>query len=732
MMASRYYFILILISIHGLVSAQIKLIYYDSVPVINNGLILENPWAGGMNCPQFSAMDLDGDGIKDLITFERNFFGATKTFLNHGSEGQVDYRYAPEYQSRFPLLRNWMLLRDYNCDGKEDIFSSVPAGISVYKNVTEPGHKPSFTLTTPLLQTIGLDGQTSLYVSPPDIPAIVDVDNDGDLDILSFEILGNTVEYHKNLSLENFGDCSQLDFELRNSCWGYFSEDGSDNSVSLFDTCELNVSNPEKNAKHAGSSILALDLNGSGAKDLIIGDLTFNNLVQLTNGGTPTSSGMIDYDTAFPPNTTPVKLTVFPASYYLDVDNDSKKDLLVAPNNPNASENTDNIWFYKNIGDNTIPEFEFQQSNFLQEGMIDCGEHSYAVFFDENNDGLDDIIVGNFGYFISSGVYSSQLLLLRNTGSLDNPSFEVITKDYQQLSLLGLNGMYPAFGDMDNDGDLDMFTGDEDGAIHYFRNDGGAGNPPTFTLSEPNYKDIDVGQSAKPQVIDVNHDGKPDLLLGERSGTINFFQNSGTPENPEFTTEPTSDFFGGIDVMIPCCTGYSTPFMVPDSSGNFLMYVGSEHGTIYLFNDIENNLDGNFNLVDSLYLNAININVFGADINNDGKLEMLGGEEAGGVRLLTYGLPEGMGLDKLKENSLSVEVFPNPAYKSVNLRINDIKKLKTIHVSITNSYGQCIEEFTYTNSIGNETIDLHRLNPGIYFLRVMLGSRSNIVKLVVQ
>ncbi len=116
-----------------------------------------------------------------------------------------------------------------------------------------------------------------------------------------------------------------------------------------------------------------------------------------------------------------------------------------------------------------------------------------------------------------------------------------------------------AFGDMDNDGDKDMITGDEDGNLHYFRNDGGAGNPADFTISQPNYKGIDIGESAKPQIIDVNRDGLPDLLVGERSGTINYFENIGTPQSADFSASPNNDFFGEIDVMAECCTGFSAP-----------------------------------------------------------------------------------------------------------------------------------------------------------------------------
>jgi len=534
--------------------------------------------------------------------------------------------------------------------------------------------------------------------------------------------------------MENHGNCDFLEFELKNACWGYFSEDGTNNTVTLYDTCENNVPDPEKSGKHAGSTILAIDLTGNGVKDLVLGDITYQNMVMLTNGGTTTSSGIVASDTAFPSNTTPVNLTVFPAGYYIDVDNDNRKDLLVSPNNPNTSENKNNIWFYTNEGSQNIPDFIYQQSDFLQGEMVDAGERSYPVFFDENADGQFDIVIGNFGYFISSGNYSSRLMLLRNTGTPDAPSFEVLTDDYQDLSVLGFNGIYPSFGDIDNDGDKDMITGDEEGNLHYFRNDAGAGNPADFNLTQPNYKGIDIGQSAKPQIVDVNRDGLPDLLVGERSGTVNYFENIGTLENADFNSEPTNDFFGFIDVMPECCTGYSSPFIVEDSTGNYMLYVGSEQGNIYLFNDIENNLAGVFNLVDSLYLSAINVNVSGADLNNDERLEMVFGEYGGGLGLLKYGTPQGLGLSHHTIDNLVIWIFPNPAINKAIITVNDknMKRQKSISVNILNSLGQIIENHTFVNSSGSEYIDLNAYKEGIYFVRVSTESGSGTVKLIVK
>ena len=53
---------------------------------------------------------------------------------------------------------------------------------------------------------------SNLYISSIDIPAFVDIDGDGDIDVLTFNIGGQQVEYHKNTSMENYGIPDSLEF----------------------------------------------------------------------------------------------------------------------------------------------------------------------------------------------------------------------------------------------------------------------------------------------------------------------------------------------------------------------------------------------------------------------------------------------------------------------------------------------------------------------------------------
>ena len=83
---------------------------------VGDGVELANPWAGGLNAPQWSKADLDNDGKEDLYAFDRNG-DSHLTFLNIGAAGEAKYRYAPELAANFPPSRFFVLLRDFNHEG---------------------------------------------------------------------------------------------------------------------------------------------------------------------------------------------------------------------------------------------------------------------------------------------------------------------------------------------------------------------------------------------------------------------------------------------------------------------------------------------------------------------------------------------------------------------------------------------------------------------------------------
>ncbi len=722
--------IILLFSLTGnFIHAQLSFTRDTSIHVIENGKLLKMPWAGGQNFCQFSDIDLNFDGKKDLFVFDRSG-NKFSTYLNNGTPNTADYSYSDQYTNKFPFLQSWAILLDYNCDGKEDIFTyaSPIAGIKVWRN-TSSGGNLQFTLEKNYIKSNYNPTVTNLFISQVDIPAIEDVDGDGDMDVLTYDFNGTTVEFHRNLSVENGYGCDSLIFQLdAGGCWGHFSENASNCSINLNQSCRMSFPHEspplyEVENAHSGSCSLCLDMDADGDKDLIVGDVSCCKLTLLTNGGNAASANMTAYDDSFPSNTKFVQQTVFPCGYFLDVNNDGKRDLLVCPNQPNISFNQKSIWYYQNTNTDNAPVFSYVKNDFLQDEMIDVGEGASPFLFDYTGDGIADLLIANSVLikdtdscitFGTSNVYA-----YKNTGTITSPFFTLDTTDFAGLSsqLPSVNNLYLTFGDLDNDGDQDMMIGDYNGQLFYFTNTAGAGSPCNFELTQSAYPDdggtpIDVGSNATPQLIDVDRDGLLDMIIGERGGNLNYYKNSGTASSPQFTW--MTDSFGKVNVKYLANYGYSVPFMF-DYNGSYNLLAGSYYGGIFHYNNIDGNLAGSFTLLDSAYQkikegerSTVTMN----DINGDYILDMIVGNYRGGVSCWK-------GYDSLLTNILiqhsfsGLSIYPNPSSGEINIQ-NTADKIQNIEVYDVLENKVLIQSFN-SNSC---RLDLSEFESGVYFLKI--------------
>lgn len=752
MRSKRFYFVPVLLSFLFLFSpqyadSQFGFEYNDSIVVMRNSKPLELAWAGGLNYTQVSDFDYDFDGDMDLLLFDRSKDNIRVLIQENGMSGKY-YRLAYNAKNKFPDdVKYRATMVDYDLDGRKDLFTYGIGGIKVYRNTGDAINGLQWQLAKDLVYTEYPGGPANLYVSSSDIPAYVDLDFDSDIDVLTFSLSGSHVEYHQNQSMELYGIPDSLVFVEKNECWGLFREDITSNNVILNDTnvpCvngnitnPLRLSNPSNTGsekKHSGSTMLAIDYDNSGVYDLVIGDVSYGNLVLVMNGGSApnTNSPMISQDPSFPNTSIGVDVSIFPAAFYVDVDFDGIKDLIAAPNAKFVSENESSIWYYKNIGDNMNPLFSFEATNKFQGDMIEHGSGSIPVFFDENDDGLQDLIVANNFRYKPVLDKESTLALYRNTGTATNPEFTYIDYNYLNLDMetYGLRSV-PAFGDLDDDGDEDLLLGIADGTLVYYENmstgSGAVFAPPMIQYPDFNGNPVQVTQYAHPQIFDLNKDGLLDLIIGNKAGELVYYQNNGTPNTPMF--ELTNSTLGNVDVSTITPDGYAAPFFFRHNDTTHL-FCGSVDGKFFYYDSIDNNISpgDTFNLVSDNYV-GINVEAFSSfylnDIDNDGNYNLFVGQDLGGLFHFEADPNSDAGLSEL-EFAPYIIIYPNPTSGVFAIESEEmITEIKVIDMK-----GSLLKSLKPDNM--KTTIDMEMIPNGIYVVEIETDSGAVVHKRVVR
>jgi Secretion system C-terminal sorting domain/FG-GAP-like repeat len=720
---------LLFFSYHNLQAQEFNFKFDNSLKIIQNGQTLANPFAGGLNAPQFSTCKLDNDGIEDLVVFDRTSSKLYTFIAKKDNTDKYFWQYAPQYETAFPKIQNWILLRDFNRDGKKDIFTFTPGGVKVYQNTTNTNL--SFRLIADPLFSTGYSGKLNLYLSATDIPAITDVDNDGDDDIVTFESSGNFAIFHKNFSIENYKNANFLEFRRVGDCWGGFYKEHFDDMVFNQPCGEnpqpLSNSLPEaKSAKvlHSGNSINLIDLNGDGLKDVLFGHVTKNKIASILNTGKVSQAAFSKADYNFP-NIYPVDFPVFPTIYYEDLDFDDVKDIIASPNgSDNALQTVDyqkSVWFYKNKGKDDKPDLSFVQNNMLQNSMVDLGENTSPVFVDIDGDGDQDLLIGIAGNRGDTG-YRASIYLFENKG---NGTFEITNTDYLGISKSDqFFEIKPFVTDMNADGvdDLGFMANSFIGvSMRYFPNKAAKGKAFDLKYTEavvlPKIDNINNGDS--PLFFDFNKDGLKDLLVGKGGGSLVYYKNTGLAKSPVYTLEKEdlggiiSDYtIGNISLAAADLNGDGKAELITGSRNGYLKVYKNftEQNQAKFIADSTNIFDEFTNKNTPLLLGG-NLSVAIADLTNDGIPDVMLGTNTGGLKWLKN---TSKFIITATEETINQTIYPNPTNRFVYIKnplIADYEVFDTMGRKVLSQKNQ------QTNQ--ELVIDLGFQIEGVYFLKVL-------------
>lgn len=546
------------------------------------------PFQGGFNVPRPQFADMDNDGDQDMFIQEES--GRVIQLENTGTAANARYMWRSSAWQGLDT-GEWYRIVDLDQDGDMDILTEERFSyIRFYRN-DGTLEEPRFVVAVDTLKDAT---GTPIFADRQNIPHIVDIDCDGLLDLFIGRVTGTITRY------ESVGD----------------DENGVPRFRFVTDRWEDIEIVGENVSLHGANTMNFADVDLDGDLDLFWGDFFEAGILLIRNLGSCASPSLRSEPVNWPLND-PVATSGYNAPVLLDVDADNDLDMVfgVLGGAFNANSTTRDNFYLMRQAENGA--FEAETTRYLYD--LDVGSESVIKLWDMDADGDLDMILGN--KIEPTNQRTSLMFVFENVGSATAPSFAY----KETMDLISTYHQNPAIADLDADGDLDFLIGKWNKEMAYWRNDGSASSY-EFTEVADVYQALTRGQNAAPALVDLDGDGDFDLVAGEASGSLNYWENRGSASDPEF--QFVSDTWLDIDIGR---RSFPT-FADLDGDGDQDMIVGSELDGLYFWENTGTPKMPVFEAQGTLEVDtqAIAAPEF-ADIDGDGDLDLFIGGISGGV-----------------------------------------------------------------------------------------------------
>ncbi|MEM6263861.1 MAG: T9SS type A sorting domain-containing protein [Bacteroidota bacterium] len=374
---------------------------------------------------------------------------------------------------------------------------------------------------------------------------------------------------------------------------------------------------------------------------------------------------------------------------------------------------------------------------------VNIGYFGTASFVDIDNDGDFDMFVD----FYNDTSYQSTIRYFQNTGTPTNPAFVAQTGSANPFDGEVFSDLiFSSFVDIDGDGDVDAFIGGYYGEVTYYENTGTATSP-TFTertgMGNP-LDGVDVGEYAFPAFADIDGDGDFDAFLGEYDQNINYYENTGTSTSPIFTERTgTLNPFDGIvpggflallttdldedgdtDFFIRS-VGFTMPYSV---SLDYFLNTGTTTSPNFV-----QQMPGD-NPFNGLDVGEVQVPSF-VDIDGDGDQDVFFSDYNGNFKYFRNGFPTSIfdSRNNDADDRLS-DFYPNPSQDGrVNLNYA-AEGFGQVEVSVFDRAGKVLNTQTLQVVNGNNQLsfDFSALSTGLYMVRFQEAGKAAFRKLVIE